>query len=364
MHAFQELLLPSEFQEAEKLLEVSGLDMPEGITFGLGAYEDGVLAGAGFLAGNVVCGICVSPESQGAGLAAAIVSRLVQHALLGGQTHLSLFTKPTEAAKFDEIGFHTLASTSSAAFLEWGRPNYAAWLHEAKEALDSSMNAPGADAILSANGVFDFPLGAIVMNANPFTLGHRHLVLQALARCRRVVVFVVEEDASTFPFTVRYALVREGLADQERVTVRPGGSYMVSRASFPSYFSGKAAHSRVHAELDCTLFASRIAPDLGIAARFAGEEPYCEVTAAYNAIMRDTLPRYGVECLEIPRLALGDTPISASAVRALLGEKESGQKENVQKTMEHLVPASTAAFFKQAEAKLIVEELQRNSGRH
>lgn len=359
MHVFQELLLPSEFREAEKLLELSDLDMPEGITFGLGAYEDGVLAGAGFLAGNVVCGICVSSESQGAGLAAAIVSRLVQHALQGGQTRLSLFTKPAEAAKFGEIGFTVLASTPSAAFLEWGRPDYAAWLREAKEALQAEVLQAA-----SADGPFDFPLGAIVMNANPFTLGHRYLALQALARCRRVVVFVVEEDASTFPFSVRYALVREGLADQERILVRPGGAYMVSRASFPSYFSGKAAHSRVHAELDCTLFAARIAPDLGIAARFVGEEPYCEVTAGYNAVMRDTLPRYGVECIEIPRLAREGEPISASAVRALLGASESEQKGVEQKKMEQLVPASTAAFLELPEAEPIVEELRRHTGRH
>lgn len=358
MFSFQEMLVPGEFREAEKLLREAGLEFPEGVTFGLGAYAEGALVGTGFLAGNVVCGICVAPGQQGSGLAAAIVSRLVQHALEKGLSRLMLFTKPVEAAKFGEIGFHQLAATGSAALLEWGKPDYATWLEETRTALAASVSSASAPSSADVSSRA-FPLGAIVMNANPFTLGHRHLAMQALACCARVIVFVVEEDASAFPFPVRLALVREGLADQARIVVRPGGPYMVSRASFPSYFTGKAEHSRVHAELDCTLFAARIASDLGIAARFVGEEPYCDVTAAYNTTMRDILPRYGVECVEIPRLAEGDAPISASSVRALLRAENPAPG-----VLEQLVPASTAEFLKRPEAASIVEELRRELRRH
>lgn len=354
MYSFQEMLVPSEFRAAENLLARAGLEFPEGVSFSLGAYENGLLAGTGFLAGNVVCGICVAPEHQGSGLAAAMVSRLVQHALETGQRHLMLFTKPLEAAKFADIGFHVLAGTGAAALLEWGRPDYAAWLRETRAALEETREAAEA-----AEGSLPFSLGAIVMNANPFTLGHRHLVREALARCRRVMVFVVEEDASSFPFAVRHALVREGLSGMDRVVIRPGGSYMVSRASFPSYFTGKADHSRVHAELDCTMFAARIAPDLGIAARFVGEEPYCGVTAEYNVIMRDVLPRYGIACVEIPRLAKDGAPISASSVRALLAA--GGTEKQV---LEGLVPASTAAFLGGPEAGCIAAKLREQTRRH
>lgn len=362
MYRYQELLIPAEFREAEALLAEAGLEFPDGVTFSLGAYADGAdgrLAGTGFLAGNVVCGICVAPEHQGSGLAAAIVSRLVQHALEAGMRRLMLFTKPVEADKFGDIGFHALAATGSAALLEWGRPDYAAWLRETRDALAVSVPGNAEDTTDAADSSFEFPLGAIVMNANPFTLGHRHLALEALARCRRVIVFVVEEDASSFPFSVRYSLVREGLADLDRAIVRSGGPYMVSRASFPSYFTGKAEHSRVHAELDCTLFASRIAPDLGIAARFVGEEPYDAVTAAYNATMLAILPRYGVTCVEVPRLAENGAAISASAVRAALRENGEGKT-----ALEHLVPASTAAFLESQEAKPIMAALRNQGGRH
>lgn len=357
MQTFQELIIPSDFKEAEALLRRAGLDMPEGVTYGLGAYEDGTLAATGFLAGTVVCGICVNPDYQGEGLAAAIVGRLMQHALDQGQRHLLLFTKPVEAAKFSDIGFHRLAATASAALLEWGRPDYRQWLAEAGTALNNC--AP----FCRTKEPTEFPLGAIVMNANPFTLGHRHLVLEALGRCRRVIVFVVEEDASSFPFTARYALVRDGLADQERTVILPGGPYMVSRASFPSYFTGKAEHSRAHAELDCTLFAERIAPDLGIAARFVGEEPYCDVTASYNTIMREILPAHGVACVEIPRLAVGDAPVSASGVRAVLREADG---EDAKRALKDLVPASTAEYLASVEAKPIITRLreQETEQRH
>ena len=356
MYSYREMLVPADFREAEALLAGAGLEFPEGINFGLGAYADERLAAAGFLAGNVVCGICVSPEHQGSGLAAAMVSRLVRHALEAGIRHLMLFTKPAEAAKFAEIGFHALAATDSAALLEWGRPDYADWLRETSAALGVSVPDDAGEA---ADSPHTFPLGAIVMNANPFTLGHKHLVLEALARCRRVVVFVVDEDASAFPFPVRYALVRDGLADQARAIVRSGGPYMVSRASFPSYFTGKAEHSRVHAALDCTLFASRIAPDLGITVRFVGEEPYCDVTAAYNAAMRAILPRYGVACVEVPRLAESGMPISASAVRAALREGGEGKT-----ALGRLVPASTAAFLESPDAGPILAALRNKGGRH
>lgn len=136
------------------------------------------------------------------------------------------------------------------------------------------------------------------MNANPFTLGHRALVEKAAKRCDHLLVFVVEEDASVFPFQLRLRLVREGVADlaaaPAKVSVLPGGPYMVTRASFPAYFTGEADHARVHAALDATIFAEKIAPVFGIDRRFVGSEPYCAVTSAYNDTLLAVLPPRGV----------------------------------------------------------------------
>ncbi len=74
------------------------------------------------------------------------------------------------------------------------------------------------------------------MNANPFTLGHRHLVEQAAAQCDALHLFVVREDASFFPFSARLEMVRAGVAHLPNVVVHEGSQYIISRATFPAYF--------------------------------------------------------------------------------------------------------------------------------
>ena len=43
-------------------------------------------------------------------------------------------------------------------------------------------------------------IGAIVMNCNPFTLGHKYLIKESLKKVDYLYIFVVEEDKSIFPF--------------------------------------------------------------------------------------------------------------------------------------------------------------------
>jgi [citrate (pro-3S)-lyase] ligase len=75
--------------------------------------------------------------------------------------------------------------------------------------------------------------------------------------------------------------------------------------------------------MDITLFAKEIAPCLNIRTRFAGEEPFDNITRQYNETMRRILPQYGMEFIEIPRkTAFSNTPISASYVRKLLKERK------------------------------------------
>jgi [citrate (pro-3S)-lyase] ligase len=204
-------------------------------------------------------------------------------------------------------------------------------------------------------------LGAVVMNANPFTRGHLHLARTALLSCEYLCVFVVEEDASVFPFDVRFGLVRRGLAPYPRAFVLPAGPYMVSRASFPAYFTGKADHSRVHAELDSAIFALRIAKTLDIGIRFVGQEPYCEVTDGYNAMLQEVLPRHGIRCVEIERLSCDSKAISASRVRELLAGPEL---EFAWGELQKLVPETTLDFLQSDAMQGIREALRKHAGRH
>lgn len=189
------------------------------------------------------------------------------------------------------------------------------------------------------DSMFSLRIGAIVMNCNPFTLGHRYLIEQALEQCHHLIVFLVQEDQSFFPFAERLSLVDKGIADLEDVTVIPSGRFMISTLTFSEYFNKSDIQERViDSSLDVMLFAKEIAPCLDISVRFAGEEPYDNVTRQYNQTMRNVLPKYGIDFVEIPRLELDGSAVSASRVRELLKEKEF-------KSIARLVPKTTYDYL-------------------
>lgn len=174
---------------------------------------------------------------------------------------------------------------------------------------------------------------AIVMNANPFTLGHRYLVEYASKKVEFLYLFVVEEDASEIPFMVRKRLVVEGTSDLKNVMVIPSGRFVISRETFINYFEKEQnKDEEIDASFDCCIFAQYIAPRLGITKRFVGEEPNDFITRQYNTQLKVILPKYGVEVVEIPRKVFGDKVISASRVRMLYKRK---QWEDLRKLVPH-----------------------------
>ncbi len=183
-------------------------------------------------------------------------------------------------------------------------------------------------------------IGAIVMNCNPFTLGHRYLIEYAASKCDILYIFAVEEDLSFFPFTDRIELIKKGTADLKNVTVLPSGNFIISRTTFPAYFEKEAVteNTKIDASSDIETFARYIAPTLNITVRFAGEEPLDVVTRQYNAQMSMLLPKHGIEFEVIPRKEFGGKVISASRVRALLKEKDFD-------SIKELVPETTLNYL-------------------
>ena len=184
-------------------------------------------------------------------------------------------------------------------------------------------------------------VGAIVMNANPFTRGHAFLVREALRRCDFLYVFILDEDKSAFSFKDRLAMARAALVDERRAAVVPGGRLILSSETLPEYFDKeKLQHVRIDAGRDLEIFAEVVAPLLGIVKRFAGEEPFCRLTRQYNAAMRTVLPRHGIEFVELPRLAAANGRIiSASALRRALKYGDLAQ-------LEQLAPPTTLEYLK------------------
>ncbi len=184
-------------------------------------------------------------------------------------------------------------------------------------------------------------VGAIVMNCNPFTLGHRYLVEYAAAQVVKLYIFVVEEDKSEFPFADRFELVKQGVRDIANVEVIPSGKFIISQQTFSGYFNkAQLQDVTVDSSEDVEIFATEIAPTLGITIRFAGEEPTDNVTRQYNDTMKNILPRYGIEFREIPRKASGDEIISASTVRAAL---KQGDFDKIKR----LVPETTYLYLRE-----------------
>ena len=183
-------------------------------------------------------------------------------------------------------------------------------------------------------------VGSIVMNCNPFTLGHRYLIEESAKKVDELYIFVVQEDKSFFKFADRLELVKKGTEDIANVKVVPSGQFIISTRTFEAY-SNKAnlQEQVIDASLDVEIFAKKIAPALGITIRFAGEEPLDNVTKQYNDTMSRILPQYGIEFEVIERKTMKDEVISASRVRKYLemGDFDSIAECVPKTTYEYLV---------------------------
>lgn len=183
--------------------------------------------------------------------------------------------------------------------------------------------------------------GSIVMNCNPFTLGHRYLIEYAASRVDNLYIFVVEEDKSYFSFEDRINLVRQGTEDLKNVIVLPSGKFIISATTFPGYFyKDDIKEATIDCSNDLTVFAQYIAPALDIRIRFAGEEPLDPVTNQYNEGMKEILPQYGIEFQPIARKCDtdGSQVISASRVREYF---ERGDLES----LKSIVPSTTYRYL-------------------
>lgn len=173
----------------------------------------------------------------------------------------------------------------------------------------------------SSNNVFK--IGAIIMNCNPFTYGHKYLIETASRLVSLLYIFVVEEDKSVFPFKDRFYMVEEGTKEYNNVIIVPSGGFMISSVTFPGYFMKDTPTGASFDDfLDLKIFAHYIAPAFGISTRFVGEEPFDKVTAQYNYDMKILLKEAGIDVVEIPRKKIGDEFISATKVRKLLNSKD------------------------------------------
>ncbi|MBQ9577077.1 MAG: [Muribaculaceae bacterium] len=297
------LSLKSNRARVERFLADSGLRLEDVDYYAVVTDDDGNIIAGGGLQGNVIKCIAVGEAARDTGLSNRLISHLIGMATQQGAASVKVFTKPDNRAIFQSMGFNIIARAPQAILMENGVKGIGAY----------------TDYLRRTRG--DRPAGAaaIVMNANPFTLGHRYLVHQAAEKASTLYVIAVREDRSAFSYQERLAMIKAGCKDLDNVVVVEGSDYAISELTFPTYFLKQVTDATdTHITLDLDLFARHIAPALGVTTRYVGSEPIDALTARYNELMQEQLPQHGIQVETVERLVLDAKPVSASLMRQAL----------------------------------------------
>ena len=385
---------PRQRQRIEAFLKRNGLRFDDMHYYAAVTDDDGEMIAGGGLKGNVIKCVAVDDAHKGEAIANTLISHLIAHANEEGHSNVMLFTKPKNRQLFESLSFRLLAEAPEAVLMETGigginymveqlkkikeeSEKYKEYNKECKEdskeckenseeckeeektnlnpstpqhlniSTPQHLNTTTPQHLNTTtpqhlNPSTPQPLttttplrGVVVMNCNPFTLGHRYLIEQAAKQVERLFVMVVREDCSLFAYAERKAMVEQGVAHLENVTVIDGSEYAISQATFPTYFLKRlddAADTQMLLDLD--LFRRHIAPALGATVRFVGTEPTDRLTRRYNQLMHEVL----ADVREIVRLEKDGNAVSASRVRKAM---EQGDMS----TIRQLVPPTTLPYI-------------------
>ena len=353
---------PRQRQRIEAFLKRNALRIDDMNYYAAVLDDDGEMIAGGGLKDDVIKCVAVDDAHKGEAIANTLVSHLISHANQEGYGCIKLFTKPKNRQLFESLSFRLLAEAPEAILMETGiggisntvealkkikekSEKYKEYNKECKE--DSKKckeDSKECKEVGKTNLNTSTPQhltttpprgGVVVMNCNPFTLGHRYLIEQAAKQVERLYVMVVREDCSLFAYTERKAMVEQGVADIENVNVIDGSDYAISRATFPTYFLKRldnAADTQMLLDLD--LFRRHIAPALGATVRFVGTEPTDQLTRRYNQLMHEALK----DVRETARLEKDGYAVSASRVRKAMEEGDMN-------TIRQLVPPTTLPYI-------------------
>lgn len=366
---------PRQRQRIEAFLKRNGLRIDDMNYYAAVLDDDGEMIAGGGLKDDVIKCVAVDDAHKGEAIANTLVSHLISHANQEGYGCIKLFTKPKNRQLFESLSFRLLAEAPEAILMETGiggisntvealkkikeeSEKYKEYNKECKEdSKECKEDSKECKEVVKTNLNTTTPQhlntpylntttpqhlnttpprgGVVVMNCNPFTLGHRYLIEKAAKQVERLYVMVVREDCSLFAYTERKAMVEQGVADIENVNVIDGSDYAISRATFPTYFLKRlddAADTQMLLDLD--LFRRHIAPALGATVRFVGTEPTDQLTRRYNQLMHEALK----DVRETARLEKDGNAVSASRVRKAM---EGGDMN----TIRQLVPPTTLPYI-------------------
>lgn len=319
-------LIEKDKNDVNALLDQEGIRFEENVQKTFGKYQDGKLIATASIYKNIIKCVAIDPSYKGGALFNEMMTTLINEINQNSYDSAFVYTKPIYETSFAAIGFNVIERVDNELiFMQKARYGFASYIEKLKQSkVDGDV------------------IGSIVLNANPFTLGHQYLVDYGAKHSTYLHIFVVSEDASYFSTTNRYNMVKLGVKNYDNVIIHPTDSYLVSSATFPSYFiDEEKSITKIHASLDARIFKYHIGKALGINKRFVGTEPIDESTRIYNETMREIFENEPnkLDLVEIPRKESAGEVISASRVRALIKDGKIEQIKN-------LVPQSTYEYIK------------------
>ena len=332
--------IPRQRRRIEKFLDDNGLRLDDVDYYAALVDEttDEIVAGGGLKGGVIKC-VAVADGHKGEAVANQIVSHLIAHANADGHQCVKLFTKPQNRQMFESMSFRLLAEAPKAILMETGIGGIKRYSEELESEKGKVKSEKSNSELHHLNPSTPQPImppsGIIIMNCNPFTLGHRYLIEQAAQQVQTLYILVVREDCSMFSYDERKAMIERGVAHINNVVVCDGSEYSISATTFPTYFLKSLSDaSDTQMTLDIDLYRRHIAPALGATVRFVGTEPDDPLTRRYNELMKSMLP----DVREVARLQQSGVAVSASRVRKAI-------VENHLALAARLVPPTTVPYI-------------------
>ena len=332
--------IPRQRRRIEQFLGDNGLRLDDVDYYATLVDEttDEIVAGGGLKGGVIKC-VAVADGHKGEAVANQIVSHLIAQANADGHQCVKLFTKPQNQRMFESMSFRLLAEAPKAILMETGIGGIKRYSEELESEKGKVKSEKSNGKLHHLNPSPQQPImpqsGIIIMNCNPFTLGHRYLIEQAAQQVETLYILVVREDCSMFSYDERKAIISRGVAHLDNVVVCDGSEYSISATTFPTYFLKCLSDaSDTQMTLDIDLYRRHIAPALGATVRFVGTEPDDPLTRRYNELMKSMLP----DVREVARLQQSGVAVSASRVRKAI-------VENHLALAARLVPPTTVPYI-------------------
>jgi len=339
MFKIKEVILDNERELLISFLEEYDFEYEYDITYSILVYDEEKLVATASLANNVMKCFLVIKEYVNQNITNLMFSHLVNYLSQKNIFHYFVYTIPRNEMIFTSLNMKTIVMTMNTVLLEGG---------------DEINNV--LTKLKEEYSISDNKKAAVIINANPMTLGHLFLIETAAKENEEVVVFVVSEDLSSFPFADRFEIIKKATAHLENVVVLPTLSYLVSKITFPKYFLKEDQLIKDEQTLiDVLVYKQYYEKIFNIVLRYLGEEPFSFNTDKYNKVLKTYL---GSHIKIIKRKQIGSDIISASLVRKLL-------KENNLEEIKKYVPKATYEYLVSEKGQLVIKKIKEHDlGRH